>query len=321
MLIKNFNVLLVDDVVLMCNFLYGVTNEIQGCSAFKSLYYKTAEDILESEVIDLLITDIELKNASGIDLLSKIRCGAFSQTAHDIPILVLSVNSYKDVIQQCILFDVNDFLVKPISAVKLKNKILEHLQCEKFIQPVSYYVDLMEKLTELNVSKKGGKRSVSIVLELEEKILEINQNLDGAVSTVDNNDFLCWPEGVTTGYHQLDRRLKNLAFTISYFNNVFIDNGQLITAHTARKRACASADYLEHIVKNLQQFEDRPEFWGAFQICLYNLQTIMAEVASVNLKHNNQVLALLKKLALWWMQTCNRPLIQKADDSDDNEKR
>jgi|TARA_R110001592_G_scaffold52784_1_gene161988 CheY-like chemotaxis protein len=321
MLIKNFNVLVVDDVVLMCNFLYGVANKIQGCSAHKALYCKTAEDILESEVIDLLITDIELKNASGIDLLSKVRSGAFSQTAHDIPIIVLSVNAYRGVIEPCILFDVNDFLVKPISSQMLTKKIQEHLHREKLIQPVSYYVDLIQKLTENQGSKEGGVRKVSIVLELEKKTVETEQQLDIAAKTVEKRDFLYWPEGVTTGYYQLDRRLKNLAFTLSFFKHVYIDNGKPIAIDTARNRACASADYLSHIAKNLQKLERKPEFWDAFQICLDKLQPIIREVAEVNLKHNNQVLALLKKLALWWMQTCNRPLIQKKDDSDDSANR
>jgi DNA-binding response OmpR family regulator len=321
MRIKNFNVLVVDDVVLMCNFLYGVANKIHGCSAYKALYCKTAEEILESEVIDLLITDIELKNASGIDLLSKVRAGAFSQTAHDIPIIVLSVNAYREVVQPCILFDVNDFLVKPISSQMLTNKIQEHLQHEKLIQPVNYYIDLKQKLAENQVSKEGGMRSVSIMLELEKKSVETEQQLDIAAKTVEKRDFLYWPEGVTTGYYQLDRRLKNLAFTLSFFKNLFIENGKPIAIDTARKRACASADYLLHIVKNLQKFEKRPEFWDAFQICLDKLQSIIVEVVKVNLKHKNQVLALLKKLALWWMQTCNRPLIQKKDDSDDNANR
>lgn len=60
MQIKNINILVVDDVILMCNFLYSVASAMPGCRAFKALNGKTAADILEKESIDLLITDIEI---------------------------------------------------------------------------------------------------------------------------------------------------------------------------------------------------------------------------------------------------------------------
>jgi response regulator of citrate/malate metabolism len=318
MTLKNFNILVVEDVVLMSNFLCGVVNRMPGCSAFKALDYKTATEVLATEAIDLLVTDIELKNGSGIDLLSSLRSGTFSQTAYDIPIIVLSVNAYKELIQQCILFDVNDFFVKPVSAVQLAKKLQQHIQKVKFIQPVSYYEELMQKLAEPQNAKEGGKRSVAIVLDLKQKDVESEQKLAVTNEVVEKRDFLYWPDGATTNYFQLDRRLKNLAFTISFFYDVFINNGKLIAIDTARNRACASADYLIHITKNMQQLDQNPEFWNALKLALEKLQRIMIDVDAVNIKHTNQVLALLKKLAYWWMQTCNRPLIHRVDDVDDN---
>jgi YesN/AraC family two-component response regulator len=265
-----------------------------------------------------LITDIELKNASGIDLLSKVRSGDFSQTAHDIPIIVLSVNSYKELIQQCALFDVNDFLVKPISSVNLTQKIHKHLQDEKFIQPISYYAEMMQKLAQPHASKEYSKRSAAIVLEVDKKRVEPEKNLDKAVVVLNKRDFLHWPEGVTTGHYQLDRRLKNVAFNISYFYNVFVDNRKLVAIDNARKRACESADYLLHIGRNFQQYEHRPDFLSAFKICLDTFDSLIVEIASVNLKNRNQVLALLRKLASWWTHTCNRPLIQNMVDPSDS---
>ena len=47
---------------------------------------------------------------------------------------------------------------------------------------------------------------------------------------------------------------------------------------------------------------------------LEKLKPLAAELNSVNIKHHSQVLVLLKRLSYWWMQTCNRPIIQKNDD-------
>ena len=257
MLLKDLNILVLDDVALICNFLYGVANKIQGCNAFKAFDYKTASDILESESIDLLITDIELKQANGIDLISKIRSGGFSSTAHNIPIIVLSVNSYKELIEQCVRFDVNDFFFIFISSVKLTEKIYEHLQTKKVIKQTNYYSSIIEGSKISTVPKEYPRRGVSIVLDVKKPLIE--ESAEEAQQTsndvVSKRAFLDWPEGATTGHYQLDRRLKNVAYAISYFYDAFIENRKHVAIENARKRACESVDYLLYIGKNIQQYE------------------------------------------------------------------
>jgi len=316
MLLKDLNILVLDDVALICNFLYGVANKIQGCNAFKAFDYKTASDILESESIDLLITDIELKQANGIDLISKIRSGGFSSTAHNIPIIVLSVNSYKELIKQCVRFDVNDFLVKPISSVKLTEKIYEHLQTKKVIKQTNYYSSIIEGSKISTVPKEYSRRGVSVVLDVKKPLIEESAEKAQQTSNdvVSKRAFLDWPEGATTGHYQLDRRLKNVAYAISYFYDAFIENRKHVVIENARKRACESVDYLLYIGKNIQQYEYSPDFLEAFTICLSKLEVLITQIASANLKNRNQILALLRKLASWWSHTCSRRLLQNVGD-------
>lgn len=316
MLLKNSNVLVLDDIVLMCDFLYGVTNKIAGCKAFKALDVKTASEILENETIDLIITDIELKGPSGLELLSRVRGGSFSSTPHDIPIMVFSGNAYRELIQQCILFDVNDFLAKPVSAVQLTKKIQHHLVHVKLIQPPSHYAELKQRLdTPKEIEGEDGLQRfrVAIVRELEKQNEPEEQELDEQGNKVEKRDFLFWPVDATTGYFALDRRLKNLAYNLSCFHNVFINNCRAVAIDAERKRACSAAAYLIQIAKTMQQREQRPEFWGMLNQRLQKLQPLIAELSVVNIKHHQQVLALLKKLAYWWMQTCNRPLITSVE--------
>lgn len=310
---NNFNILVVDDAALICNFLYGAANKVQGCKAFKAFDYRTALDLLEAEKINLLITDIELKYASGIDILSKVRSGDFNHTAHDIPIIVLSVNSYKELIQECVEFDVNDFLVKPISSVKLSEKIHEHMQKQRVIKPANHYTNIIQNSKKNQLTKEYERRGASIVLDVKKQLIETEANQKVVDIVSDKRDFLDWPEGTTTGHYQLDRRLKNVAYSISYFYYVFFENQKHVAIENARDRACESADYLLYIGKNIQQYERRPDFLKAFQICLNQFEILIAEIASVNLKNRNQVLALLRKIASWWAHTCNRPLLQNID--------
>lgn len=310
MLHESFNALVLDDAPLICNFLYGVTYKIPGFNAYKAFDYKAAADILESQEINLLITDLELKQESGLELLARIRSGAFTLTAHDIPIIVLSVNSYKELIQQCVKFDVNDFLVKPISSVKLTEKIHEHKRSEKPIKSADYYLEIIKNAINNQSFKEYNPRGVGVVLGSNKKNIEPEPDKQTTDISVEHRDFLEWPDSTTTGHHQIDRRLKKVAYTISYFYKAVIENRKHVAIDNARSRACEAADYLLYIGKNIRQYDHRPDFLRAFQICLDKLEILITQIASVNLKNRNQVLALLRKLSAWWAQTCNRPLLQ-----------
>ncbi|WP_215398068.1 response regulator [Rheinheimera oceanensis] len=315
MLLKNFNVLVVDDVVLMCDFLYGVAKKVPGCYAFKALDGKTAAETLENEAIDLLITDIEMKGPTGLELIYRVRSGSFASTSHDIPIIIFSGNAYLELIQQSISYDVNDFLAKPITADQLIRKIQHHLQTEKQIKSAAHYLALNSDFSaKTTVPDENRKVSVAIVRELNPKAEAEAVDTDTSGKKADEKDFLFWPEHATTGYFQIDRRLRNFAFNISCFHNVFVGNCKPVAIESERKRACEACDYLFHIAKNIRHKERRQQFWLLFNQRLEKLKPLAAELNSVNIKHHSQVLLLLKRLSYWWMQTCNRPIIQKNDD-------
>ncbi|OBP16371.1 hypothetical protein A5320_02890 [Rheinheimera sp. SA_1] len=133
-----FHILVVDDVFLMCDFLYKVISTIQNCKVFKATDGRTAIEILDGEPIDMLITDIEMKAPNGLELLKKLRCGTLN-TPHNIPVLMFSGNTYKDMVLESHAYDINDFLAKPVSADGLKKKVQLHLQNEKPIKAPEYY--------------------------------------------------------------------------------------------------------------------------------------------------------------------------------------
>jgi DNA-binding response OmpR family regulator len=317
MQMKSINVLVVDDVLLMCDFLNRVVSSMPYCRAFKALDGKSAAEILENENIDLLITDIEIKPPNGLELVYRVRSGKFSATAHDIPIIVFSGNTYLEFIKQSISYDVNDFMAKPVSSEQLIRKVQYHLQNDKSINNAEYYAALAQKpANSIPLSDTNRKVSVAIVRDLKQKSDDELQN-DGVVDSNRNEtDFLVWPPDATTGYFQIDRRLKSFAFKITCFHNVVVNNCKPVAIESERKRACEAADYLYHIAKNIKHKDRRRDFWLLFQQRLNNLQPLITELHSLNVKHHSQVLLLLKRLSYWWMQTCNRPLIQRQDDSE-----
>ena len=167
--------------------------------------------------------------------------------------------------------------------MQLSKKIQHHLQHEKLIQPAAHYADMKQRLEAPKATddEEGQHRfRVAIVRELEQKAEQEEQELDEHGNKVEKRDFLHWPEDATTGYFQLDRRLRNLAYNLSCFHNVFINNCKTVAIDAERKRACAAADYLIHIAKTMQQREQRPEFWSMLQQRLQKLQALMAELAT-----------------------------------------
>lgn len=73
-----------------------------------------AHEMMESEPIDLIFTDIHLKNENGLDFVKKIR-----EEYERLPIVVLS--SYKDevLLLQAIPLGLIDYLIKPVNYLQL----------------------------------------------------------------------------------------------------------------------------------------------------------------------------------------------------------
>ena len=84
-----------------------------------------AFEILKNQKIDLIISDIHLKNESVLDFIEKFRL-----TNNEIPILVLSGYKDEDLLLKAMTLNLSGYLIKPIhfkvlmeAFEKCKNKI------------------------------------------------------------------------------------------------------------------------------------------------------------------------------------------------------
>jgi len=84
----------------------------------KEVFYaqtiETARDILKVQSIDLIFTDIHLKNENGLDFVKEVRL-----ENEEIPIIVLS--GYKDepLLLKAIPLGLSDYLIKPVNYTQL----------------------------------------------------------------------------------------------------------------------------------------------------------------------------------------------------------
>ena len=82
-----------------------------------------ALDIIEKHNLDLIITDIIMPEASGLDLLKQIQL-----KAPDIPVIVMTGVPNVDTATEAVKFNAYDYLVKPITKdmlIKASGKALE----------------------------------------------------------------------------------------------------------------------------------------------------------------------------------------------------
>ncbi len=79
-----------------------------------------AMGVLRSEQVDLLISDWNMPNISGLDLLKRVRGMAPTK---DIPFLMVTMKGTKQEILDAIKAGVSDYMVKPFSAQTLMDKV------------------------------------------------------------------------------------------------------------------------------------------------------------------------------------------------------
>ena len=75
---------------------------------------------LRSEQFDFVISDWNMPNMSGLDLLRAIRA---NDTLKDIPVLMVTAEALKENIVEAAQAGVNGYIVKPFTAKTLKEKI------------------------------------------------------------------------------------------------------------------------------------------------------------------------------------------------------
>ena len=125
MTLKRENILIVDDNYDMLEVLQRNLKALDY-NVYKASSVQEALDILKLSAIDLLITDIQMPEVNGIELLKYA-----NEHYPFLPKLVItgfpSVNSAVDAIQS----GATDYLVKPFTSKELKNLVQKSLKNKK----------------------------------------------------------------------------------------------------------------------------------------------------------------------------------------------
>jgi len=119
---KNMKILVVDDFSTMRRIVRNLLVEL----GFSNPLIQEADDgenalvMLRSQPFDLVVTDWNMPNMTGIDLLRAIRA---EEALKGLPVLMVTAENNRDQIIAAAQAGVNGYIVKPFTAVTLKEKL------------------------------------------------------------------------------------------------------------------------------------------------------------------------------------------------------
>lgn len=108
---------------------------------------------IESQNVDLILSDLRLPDHEGIDLLKWM-----NEQGMDIPLIIMT--GYADIQSavQAMKLGARDYIAKPVNPEELLKKISECLQSEK-------------SLATHNVAKSSSKKVLLLHLKIQQKII------------------------------------------------------------------------------------------------------------------------------------------------------
>lgn len=117
---KNMKILVVDDFSTMRRIIKNLLRDLGFNNTAEADDGSTALPLLQNGDFDFLITDWNMPAMQGIDLLKAVRS---DHKLAKLPVLMVTAESKRDQIVEAAQAGVNGYIVKPFTAVTLKEKI------------------------------------------------------------------------------------------------------------------------------------------------------------------------------------------------------
>lgn len=120
MLDNNMKILVVDDFSTMRRIIKNILREIGYHNVEEAEDGAKALEKLKLTPFDFVVTDWNMPNMPGIELLKEIRKDPELKA---IPVLMVTAESQKENVVQAVEAGVNNYIVKPFTATALKERI------------------------------------------------------------------------------------------------------------------------------------------------------------------------------------------------------
>lgn len=120
MLDQNMKILVVDDFSTMRRIIKNILREIGYNNVDEADDGSTALEKLKASKFDFVVTDWNMPNMPGIELLKAIRQ---DETLKETPVLMVTAEAAKENVVTAVAAGVNNYIVKPFTAAALKERI------------------------------------------------------------------------------------------------------------------------------------------------------------------------------------------------------
>jgi two-component system, chemotaxis family, chemotaxis protein CheY len=116
----NMDILVVDDASTMRRIVRGLLRELSLKNIREAENGSDALEELRRKKADLVISDWNMPQMTGIELLRAIRSDS---ALKDLPVLMVTAEAKKENIMEAVQAGVNNYIVKPFSAETLQEKL------------------------------------------------------------------------------------------------------------------------------------------------------------------------------------------------------
>lgn len=117
-------ILIADDSRAMRAMLTSAVESLVNCRIVEASNGFEALRLLPREKVDLILTDINMPDINGLELISYLRD---NPNYRDIPIIIISTEGSRKDIDKGKLLGANDYVVKPFDPAKLQELLLKYL--------------------------------------------------------------------------------------------------------------------------------------------------------------------------------------------------
>ena len=122
---KDLRVLVVDDFPSMRSVIKGLLRKIGFREVFEANDGAEAWDMLSKEPIDFIISDWNMPEMTGLELLNKVRG---DEKLANTPFLMVTAEAEKDRVLDAYKAKVSDYILKPFTMDVLEGKIASILE-------------------------------------------------------------------------------------------------------------------------------------------------------------------------------------------------
>jgi two-component system, chemotaxis family, chemotaxis protein CheY len=117
---SRMNILVVDDFSTMRRIIKNILRQLGYINILEADDGTSAMEVLGSEKVDFIISDWNMPQMSGIELLKAVRT---SEEWKDMPFLMVTAEGQKENVIEAVKNKVNNYIVKPFTPETLMEKI------------------------------------------------------------------------------------------------------------------------------------------------------------------------------------------------------